>query len=236
MGQQQLVTAEGMWTPAPYEHFVEKRPLVRVLANEAVIVRDYEGHLTVYDGTDGGAGTAFFLQARSQIVSTTWSVYGMPDSDGKSDVTQKAVEKIDMRIQRTFYSYVVRTNDNVELTLMGTIFWRVDNVTRMILGTSDPSGDVWPHCRSSFMQAVSNSSFDSFLGTFNALAQDAYARDVADGFYTERGVALLSMEVTRFEAVDAETKATLKKINEETTNQITLLKKQDVRMLCALQK
>lgn len=38
---------------------------------------------------------------------------------------------------------------------------------------------------------------------------------------------LLSMEVTRFEAVDAETKATLKKINEETTNQITLLKKQE---------
>jgi len=65
-----------------------------------------------------------------------------------------------------------------------------------------------------------------FMGSFNSLAKDAYNRDVADGFYTERGVALLSMEVTRFEAVDAETKATLKKINEETTNQITLLKKQ----------
>merc|ERR1712032_705769 len=45
--------------------------------------------------------------------------------------------------------------------------------------TSDPSGDVWHHCRSSIMQAV-----------------------------------------------DADTKATLKKINEETTNQISLLKKQ----------
>merc|ERR1712093_220360 len=101
------------------------------------------------------------------------------------------------------------------------------NVTRMILGTSDPSGDVWHHCRSSFMQAVSNTSFDSFMGTFNTLAKDAYARDVADGFYTERGVELLSMEVTRFEAVDAETKDTLRKINEETTNQITLLKKQE---------
>ncbi len=32
-------------------------------------------------------------------------------------------------------------------------------------------------------------------------------RDVADNFYAERGVTLLSMEVTRFEAVDAETKA-----------------------------
>merc|ERR1719359_320338 len=157
----------------------------------------------------------------------TWSVYGMPDSDGKSAVTHAAMNKIDMRIQRTFYSYVVRTNDNVELMLMGTIFWRVGNVTRMILGTSDPSGDVWHHCRSSFMQAVSNTKFDSFMGTFNSLAKDAYDRDIADGFYTERGVALLSMEVTRFEAVDEETKATLRRINEETTNQITLLKKQE---------
>jgi len=76
----------------------------------------------------------------------------------------------------------------------GTIFWRVENVTKMILGTSDPSGDVWHHCRSSFMQAVSNVSFDVFMGAFNALAKDAYNRDVADGFYTERGVSLLSME------------------------------------------
>ena len=151
----------------------------------------------------------------------------MPDSEGKSAVTYDIKSKIDMRIQRTFYSYVVRTNDNVELMLMGTIFWRVGNVTRMILGTSDPSGDVWHHCRSSFMQAVSNTSFDSFMGSFNSLAKDAYYRDVADGFYTERGVVLLSMEVTRFEAVDAETKATLRKINEETTKQITSLKKQE---------
>merc|ERR1739838_975134 len=63
-------------------------------------------------------------------------------------------------------------------------------------------------------------------GSFNSLARDAYARDVADGFYVERGVELSSMEVTRFQAVDADTKSTLKKINEETTNQISLLKKQ----------
>merc|ERR1712072_850957 len=157
----------------------------------------------------------------------TWSVYGMPGSNGKSNVTHATMNKIDMRIQRTFYSYIVRTNDNVELMLMGAIFWRVGNVTRMILGTSDPSGDVWHHCRSSFMQAVSNTSFDTFMGSFNSLAKDAYYRDVADGFYTQRGIALLSMEVTRFEAVDSETKATLRTINEETTKQITLLKKQE---------
>merc|ERR1719181_2547399 len=101
----------------------------------------------------------------------TWTSYGMPDKDGKSSVTRFSKDKIDMRIQRTFYSYAVRTNDNVQLLLMGTIFWRVQNVTKMVLGTSDPSGDVWHHCRSSFMQAVSNTSFDSFMGSFNSLAK-----------------------------------------------------------------
>jgi hypothetical protein len=226
-GQQRLVTTEGMWTPDPYEHFVEKRPLIRVMANEAVIVRDYEGRLTIHDGTAGGAGTAFFLPARNQIVDMAWSVYGIPDSEGKSIASHETKSKIDMRIQRTFFSYIVRTNDNVELLLIGTIFWRVANVTKMILGTSDPSADVWHHCRSSFMQAVSNTAFDSFMGSFNSLAKDAYNRDVADGFYTERGIVLLSMEVTRFEAVDAETKDTLKQINEETTKQITSLKTQE---------
>merc|ERR1712032_340337 len=225
-GLQELVTREGMWTPQAYEHFVELRPLIRVLANEAVIVRRWDGHLTIHDGTSGGAGTAFFLPPRNTIVRMTWSQYAYPDNDGVAAVTMVPIEKVDMRIQRTYYSYAVRTNDNVELMLMGTIYWRVQNVSRMILGTSYPSGDVWHHCRSSIMQAVSNTSFDAFMGSFNSLARDAYARDVADGFYVERGVELSSMEVTRFEAVDAETKATLKRINEETTNQITLLKKQ----------
>merc|ERR1711881_835877 len=161
------------------------------------------------------------------MVTMSWSTYEMPTDDGKASVSKVTVQKIDMRIQRTFYSYAVRTSDNVQLMLMGTLFWRVENVTKMTLGTSDPSGDVWHHCRSSFMQAVSNTSFDSFMGSFNTLAKDAYHRDVADGFYTERGVVLLSMEVTRFDAVDAETKATLRQINEETTSQITLLKKQE---------
>jgi hypothetical protein len=216
-----------MWTPLPYEYLVEMRTLIRVLANEAVCVRDNAGRITVYDGTAGGAGTSFFLEARSMMVEMSWSEYGAPDDSGEATVTKKTVKKIDMRIQRTLYSYEVRTNDNVKLMLMGALFWRVSNVTQMILGTSDPVGDVWHHSRSSFMEAVSNVTFDSFMGSFNSLAKVAFQKQAADDFYTGRGVELLSMEVTRFEAIDNETKQTLQRINEETTNQITLLKKQE---------
>jgi len=228
-GKQRLIQMEGMWMPGPYEYLVELRPRIRVMANEAVIVRDHNGVMTVYDGTAGSSGTNFFLQARSQVVRMSWSVYGFPDDDGTALITKESIQKIDMRIQRTFFSYVVRTKDNVQLSLMGTIFWRVTNVTKMIYGTSDPSGDVWLHCRSSFLQAVSQVSFNNFMGSFNTLAKSALLLETgaANNFYVDRGVKLISLEVTRFEAVDAETKATLRKINEETTNQITLLKKQE---------
>jgi len=132
-----------------------------------------------------------------------------------------------MRIQRTFFSYEARTNDNVKLVLIGTVFWQVKNVSAMVLRTGDPAGDVWHHSRSSFIQSMSNTSFDNFMGGFNQLAKSAFQREVGDGFYADRGVELQSMEVTRFEAVENETKATLRSINEETINQITLLKKQE---------
>merc|ERR1712190_97496 len=216
-----------MWTPQKYEHFVELRSLIRVMANEAVVVRSLQGELTIYDGTQGGAGTSFFLQPRWQILTTNWSVYGPPNDVGEQNISKVPVGKIDMRIQRTYYSYEVRTNDNVQLMLMGTIFWRVDNVSGMILGTADPAGDVWHHSRSAFIQACSNTTFDKFMSSFNQLAKSAFEQEAQDGFYAQRGVKLESMEVTRFEAVDEETKATLRRINEETTNQITLLKKQE---------
>merc|ERR1711884_573721 len=120
-GYQTLVTSEGMWTPQPYEHLVETRPLNRVMANEAVVVRDHNGTLTIYDGTLGAAGTAFFLQPLSQIVTIGWSVYDEPDANGSASVTLTQVGRIDMRIQRTPYGYSVRTKDNVNLMLVGTI-------------------------------------------------------------------------------------------------------------------
>jgi hypothetical protein len=197
------------------------------MANEAVVVRDHHGNLTIFDGTSGGAGTSFFLGPRSDIARMTWTVYNEPVADGTQTASHKTIDKIDMRIQRTYYSFTVRTNDNVQLRLVGTIFWRISDVKTMVLGTSDPVADVWLHSRSSFMQSVSNVSFDLFMGSFNQLAKSAYERDIADGFYDDRGVYLESMEVTRFEAVDEKTKETLQSINEETIRQITLLKQQE---------
>merc|ERR1712196_117241 len=83
------------------------------------------------------------------------------------------VTKIDMRPQYAFFEYTVRTADNVELVLEGTIFWQVNDVAKMIERTGDPKGDVWYHARSALIQAVSLNTLESFMSSFNEIVLQA---------------------------------------------------------------
>merc|ERR1712220_41945 len=103
------------------------------------------------------------------------------------------VTKIDMRPQYAFFEYTVRTSDNVELVLEGTIFWQVNDVAKMIERTSDPKGDVWYHARSALIQAVSAVTLEEFMASFNSMASRAATTDAP--FYEQRGVRLHDLEI-----------------------------------------
>lgn len=143
------------------------------------------------------------------------------------ETVKMPVGKIDMRAQKMFFSYEVRTSDNVKLRLAGTIFWRVRDVSRMISMTSDPSGDVSQHARSALIQAFSKATLSSFMSEFNNITMEAFRAQASDGFYLERGVELQSMELTRYDCVDAETALVLQQIIQETTNRINQLQKSE---------
>jgi len=55
----------------------------------------------------------------------------------------------------------------------------------------------------------------------------AFEAQATDGFYTERGVEILSMEVTRYEPMDLKTAEVLQEIIQETTNRINRLQQQN---------
>lgn len=227
-GTQRLVSQTGLYVPRPYEEILEERRLVHVLPHEAVVVRDAQGQLTLHNGgwrQDGeGPGTAFFLQPYHRIVEMQWSDYSQPpelQSTAKIPVT-----KIDMRAKKMFFSYNVRTSDNVKLILGGTIFWKVSSLATMIAMTSDPEGDVWHHARSALIEAVSNATLQTFMSGFNGIVMRAFHRQAEDGFYAARGVEMQSMEVTRFDCADAETARVLQATIQETTNRINRLTSQ----------
>merc|ERR1711920_1132770 len=101
--------------------------------------------------------------------------------NSKAPAHKVPVTKIDMRSQYAFFEYNVRTSDNVELVLEGTIFWQVVDVPRMIQTTGDPKGDVWFHARSAMIQSVSKVTLETFMAQFNDIVKQASTVD--DPFY-----------------------------------------------------
>jgi regulator of protease activity HflC (stomatin/prohibitin superfamily) len=224
-GQERIVSEKGVFFPTPEEQILEERKLIRVLPHEAKVVRDSQGKMTIYNGAEGVA--AFFLPPYTSIVEMLWSDFShIPD--GEEDGVKKVkVTTIDLRTRKIFFSYEVPTSDNVKLRLDGTIFWKIANVGKMLNTTSDPEGDVWHHSRSALIQAVSKITLQNFMSSFSNITTDAYQLQAADGFYDERGVELQSMELTRFESVDASTTAILQQIIQETINRINRLQVQE---------
>jgi len=227
-GQQRLVTQKGVFFPEADEEILETRELIRVLPHEAMIVRDEKGRQNIYDGSVGDK-PSFFLPPYASIFQMMWSDFGaIPKAGEKEQVVVKVpVEKIDLRTRKIFFSYEVPTSDNVKLRLDGTIFWKVSDVSQMMNTTSDPEGDVWHHSRSALIQAVSKFTLQNFMSSFSNITSEAMKMQVADGFYHERGVTLQSMELTKFDTVDASTKEILQQIIQETINRINRLQVQE---------
>ncbi|CAE7409161.1 chlP [Symbiodinium necroappetens] len=199
-GQRRLETTNGVFFPEAYEKVLEVRTKYVVLTNQAAVTRDVLGALTMISGASGS--TAFFLQPYEELVEMQWSVYDSPDA--QDPVPTTTVSMIDLRAQKMFFNVEVRTSDNVKMRLEGTIFWQVQDVLTMIATTADPAGDVSQRARSGLVSAVSQNTFAVFMSQFNNITAQAYAQQVADGFYSSRGVELQSMEMTRYDMVDQE--------------------------------
>jgi len=225
-GLESLVLQQGVYIPKAYQEIREIRQLIHVLPHEAVIEQDPEGKYTVHTGP-----SAFFLKPYHSLVSMNWTSYSDPINPASSSqehtVKKAKITKIDMRARLMFFTFEVRTSDNVKLRLDGNIFWRITDVTQMVAVSSDPEGEVWQHARSGLIQGVSRSTLSDFMHRFNNISMAAFEAQATDGFYTERGVEILSMEVTRYEPMDLKTAEVLQEIIQETTNRINRLQQQN---------
>jgi len=245
-GQQRLVTSRGRFFPAALEEILEVQQLIRVEPYEVAIVQDASGTYTFHGHATGGLptngtdaadassssmGTAFFLQPYSRLVTMYWSS-STPEAGGQAmDSTGPAAlryrvpqPKIDLRSQYSSFTYVVRTSDNVELNLEGTVFWQVVDVPRLVSATQDPVLVVYYRARSSLADAVSQVTLETFMAGFGNLADNATRFDVS--FYENHGLRLNSLELTSYTPRDTQTAQVLQQIIQETTNRINRLQQQ----------
>jgi regulator of protease activity HflC (stomatin/prohibitin superfamily) len=232
-GQQRLVVEKGLFFPGAYDEILEVRKLIRVEPHETAIVLDQDGNYTFYNGSTESSdkGTAFFLQPHCSLVTMEWSTMApleySADSAARKQrrvATKTPVKKIDLRSKYLSFDYNVRTSDNVELIVEGLVFWQVVDPEQMLKATGDPQGDVWYHCRSSLIAAISRASLETFMTDFNTIVNSAAQTD--EEFYKTRGVSVHSLEVTRYECTDKKTSSVLQEIIQETTNRINRLQQQ----------
>merc|ERR1719379_1691080 len=103
-----------------------------------------------------------------------WSSYSDPIPAMATSQThrQVSVTKIDMRARMMFFTYEVRTSDNVKLRLDGNIFWRVKDVKKLVATSPDPEGEVWQHARSGLIQGVSKATLSVFMARFNNITME----------------------------------------------------------------
>jgi len=125
-----------------------------------------------------------------------------------TDVGQRrTVQRIDQRLQQLFFQYDdVRTNDNIEFEVEGTIFYQIVDVPQMIRATDDPTGDIWHRLRAQIHQAASTYDYAGFLTSLTNLTGHVKARELSEfvGFYDVRGIRLYDLQLIEVELKDKE--------------------------------
>jgi regulator of protease activity HflC (stomatin/prohibitin superfamily) len=183
-----------------------------------VVVKDKFGKYTVRRGSD--EERAFFLAPYAEMVTFHWST-GI-----HKDQRALQISRIDLRPKFMWYEFEARTQDNVELVLGITFFWRIVDVEAMVSVTDDTPGDICSHARSAIIQSVSQVTLEQFLAAFNQVVHAAVV-EAKDAFYAERGVELNAVEVRSIECKDPDTQSVLQEIIRETTDRINRLQKQE---------
>lgn len=163
-----------------------------------------------------------YLKSRLADATMFWD---QPSSLGNKDDTQ-FVTYLDKRMQRSFYNFEVRSQDNVKLLIQGTVYWQIVEPRRTFNGTADPEGDVWLRARSALIGVVSSLTWNDFMTAFNRVIENAYQTERLDSFYSDRGIALLGMDLLHYAPTDARTIASLNSLVKANTARILALARQ----------
>jgi len=223
-GVKELIRTDGAYIPPAYQVILEERKLVVLTVTQNMIVRNNEGDLTVVSGSAPvpvGESRGFFLKPEEDIVPMHWSSFSSSGDD--SALATETITRIDMSQRSVFFRFKVRTKDNVRLSLEGRIYWKVSDCESLVANTGDPEGDIWYNSRGALIKAVSRATFENFMGNSSAIALAAFQQQATGSFYSQRGIQVLNMDLTKYTCTDPAIDDIRRSIIEETTNRINRL-------------
>ena len=184
-GSLRLITAPGSFFPSPDEEVIGQRQRIRVAAHETVVLKDASGAFDLRAGD-----TSFFLAVDRTVHSTSWSI-------GPRATQQMSQQAIDRREQILTFEWEGLTTVVGSLSATGTISWQVVDVSQLLGATSDPSAEIWHRLQGLFsVEAAQFADETSALAGLQGVADAMVSADSANAFYSSRGVALRSVQLT----------------------------------------
>jgi len=228
-GQYHFISGAIQATPYDGNGFFREEKIEKVKDHGTIVsASNFEIELMRTKNGENG-GVSFFLPPYCEFVELYWS-QGI-----RKDSKSKKMKIFDSRPWYMDYEFVVRTSDNVELTLVISFFWSLENIAFMIRNTDDAPGDICHHARSEIIQAVSKVTLNYFMHHFNDLVHTSIFKP-NDTFYTDRGAKIESVEVRSFECLDKKIDNVLQEIIKESTDRINRLQLVSSQNEVALEK
>jgi len=226
-----LVDTPGPFFPGPYDDIdPEPRELIRVAEYETVVLAMEDGSFEFRSGAQNGtfqnplladdsstsssitttSGASFFLPPYAQLLTFEWTVgYDVEDQGGTTESSRagelRTFNRLDQRMQQLFFQYDdVRTNDNIEFEVEGTIFWEIEDVPKLVTATNDPTGDIWHRMRSQISQAAGNYNYAGFLTSLSNMTAAVKEQELDNPFYSIRGIKVYDFQLIEVELKDEE--------------------------------
>lgn len=217
-GSLMLETNKMIFVPNIDHTILECRHKILLENHETVVIKNNKGDYIFKTGTTDDS--SFFLEPYHELVKFIWS------SGITKETKNLRITHLDSRFKFMWYEFGARTNDNVELIIGITFFWRIIDVRKMILTTSDTTGDICAYARSVIIQSISKVTLEKFLNNFNNIINISIL-NFENNFYSDRGVEINSIEVRSISCKNENTENILQEIVQETTNKLNRIQKQE---------
>ena len=218
-GKEELITDNQLFFPSsPNIQIIGLKPLIKLASYERMVIMDRESNLIFKSGENS---PGFFLPPFCKIMSQYWS----EGNKSKNIQGKKEISVFDCRFNDEDFTFNVRTNDNVEITMSVNIYWKIKDFEKMINSTNDPPQDICNQIRSQILNISSKMTTQELMEyTSSDFVTRLHDEDIE--FWHTRGMQIIRINITEKKCTDHEVDSTYRSIIEQKITRVKNLEAQ----------
>lgn len=216
-GIETLVTESQKYIPPPNIIILGVRKMIKLAPYQSAVIVDKQGSF-IYKY--GNKERGFFIPPFCNLLTQQWS----------ADRTREHRELIDVQIfdsrpDDIDFEFVIFSKENTKIKMLIGVYWKMDDLEKMVRGTNDPRQDICNNVRSDIISLTCEMTTQEILElSATTLSEKVMNRD--KGFYEARGVSVSRINILGKSCASPDVEATYKQINDEKIIRVKELEKQ----------